>query len=186
MNKKILFAIVLGIVIIVIVVISTNKPHNEGLVLSPQVDRTLQVAEELHYKPGFLPSHQGPWFQNLPPSLRVENNYHSCIQAEGGDYGNYELRQKCYVKTLKDGTYDKADLMCWNHRNNEENYFRCLDFIYSGGNSWMDRGSSSFCLCPDGITPGAGKADGSCFCPSQRPMNDRREVDENDQIIDRI
>lgn len=181
-QRQVIVLIFAAVVIGVIIWASDYSKQNFS---SAAQDISSLPAAELNYKPGFLPSHQGPWFQNLPPSLRVENNYHSCIQENGGDYGNYELRQKCYIKTLKDGTYDKADLMCWQHKDNEEEYYKCLDFIYGGGNSWMDRGSSSFCLCPDG-TPGAGAADGSCFCPSYRPMNDRRMVDENDEIISRL
>jgi hypothetical protein len=182
-NRGMLLCIVVIVVAVGIFLWCRSSPPKERLSMpTPMRD----PSEELHYKPGFLPSHQGPWFQNLPPSLRVENNYHSCIQENGGDYGNYELRQKCYVKTLKDGTYDKADLMCWRHKDNEDDYYACLDFIYAGGNNWMDRGTSSgFCVCEDG-SKGILEADGTCFCPRYRPMHDRRMVDENDEIVDRL
>ena len=182
-NRGILLFLIIAFMIGIAIWCGQNK-SKEQLTPTP-LQLPLAPPEELHYKPGFLPSHQGPWFQGMPPSLRVENNYHRCIQANGGDYGNYELRQKCYIQTLKDGTYDKADLMCWNHKDNEDEYFKCLDFVYGGGNNWMDRGSSSFCTCPDG-KPGAGTASGECFCPSHRPMHDRREVDENDEIVYRM
>ena len=142
----------------------------------------VQIPVSTEYKPGFLPSHQGPWFQGMPPSLRVENDYHSCILEHGGDYGNYELRQKCYIKTLKNGTYDKADLMCWRHRHDENDYYKCLDSIYANL-LWLDRFSGiKPCLCPDG-SEGSSTSDDECFCPSPRPLHDRREVNQFDQFV---
>jgi len=122
-NRGILLFLIIAFMIGIAIWCGQNK-SKEQLTPTP-LQLPLAPPEELHYKPGFLPSHQGPWFQGMPPSLRVENNYHRCIQANGGDYGNYELRQKCYIQTLKDGTYDKADLMCWNHKDNEDEYFKC-------------------------------------------------------------
>jgi hypothetical protein len=188
MKSRTILIIVGAIVVIGIIFCVIRSPRERLSSMDAPVEgkMTLDQAKALHYKPGFLPSHQGPWFEGLPPSLRVENNYHNCISENGGDYGNYEMRQRCYVKTMKDGTFDKADLMCWRHRDNQDDYENCLDFIYSGGNNWMDRGTSTgFCLCDNG-EKGVLKADGSCFCPSYRPMNDRRMVDENDEIVDRL
>src|SRR5437868_7754889 len=196
-NRNIVILLVLAIIVAGIFIwFGTPKSSTSSFVPVPvnmEVSEPSMASElprtpprELNYKPGFLPSHQGPWFQNLPPSLRVENAYHSCIQENGGDYGDYELRQKCYIKTLKDGTHDKADLMCWRYRHDENLYYRCLDSVYGGGNNWMDRGTSTgFCWCEDGAK-GVLKADGSCFCPSYRPLHDRREVDENDEIVYRM
>jgi hypothetical protein len=138
------------------------------------------------YKSGFLPSHQGPYFQNMPPSLKVENTYHQYIANEcGGDYGNYECRQKAYLKTMKDGTFDKADLICQRYKNDEDAYYGCLDGVY-GNYLWMDRDvGTEACACPGGRT-GVYRANGECFCPSERPLHDRRPVDENDQIVNRL
>jgi len=148
----------------------------EGVKLPPGVP----VSPE--YRPGFLPSHQGPWFQGMPPSLTVENDYHSCILESGGDYGNYELRQKCYVKTLKNGTYDKADLMCWRHRHNEDDYYKCLDTIY-GNLLWADRFAGiKPCICPDG-SQGASTSSDECSCPPYRPLHDRKMVNEYGQVL---
>lgn len=140
------------------------------------------------FKPGFLPSHQGPWFEGMPPSLKVERTYHDYVKEDcGGDYGNYECKQKAYIKTLKDGTFDKADLICWAYRNNEDDYYKCLDGVY-GNYIWMDRFTGAGpCHCPDGIQSGQGasRADGSCFCPPPRPLHDRRMLDEDYDIVKR-
>lgn len=181
--------IVLGLIGFVMLCKPANSNSSEGYDHS-KGGSALQESDSdplaKQYKPGFLPSHQGPWFQNLSPSLRVENRYHQCILENGGDYGNYELRQKCYIKTLKDGTNDKADLLCWRYRNDEDQYYNCLDYIYGGGNNWMDRGTSiGFCRCEDG-SKGVLEQSGACFCPEYRPLNDRRMVDENDDIVDRL
>jgi hypothetical protein len=154
--------------------------------------------EPLTYKPGFLPSHQGPHFEGMPPSLKVENDYHSLMigpDTQGGcngDYGNFECRQKSYIKAMKAGTTDKADLICYRHhpsRGGDENqYYACLDAVY-GNYQWMDRfvgvGSCS-CVGPEGQYTGTFNADGSCFCPSDRPLHDRRLVDSQDQIVTRV
>ena len=145
----------------------------------------VKIPVSTEYRPGFLPSRQGPWFQGMPPSLRVENDYHSCILENGGDYGNYELRQKCYIKTLKDGTYDKVDLMCWRHRHNEDDYYKCLAGYY-GQLTWADRFVGlKPCVCPDG-NQGSSTAEDDCFCPSYRPLHDRREVNQYDQIVPKV
>jgi len=138
------------------------------------------------YNPGFLPSHQGPHFEGLPPSLRVENDYHRCIQEiAGGDYGNYEARQKCYIKTMKNGTFDKADLICWRHRNDEDAYYACLDSVY-GNYLWMDRWAGvKPCRCEDGSTGVSNEKD-ECVCPSYRPLHDRRMTDGEDRIVGRV
>lgn len=147
---------------------------------SVRLPKGVPVSSE--YRPGFLPSHQGPWFEGMPPSLRVENDYHACILQSGGDYGNYELRQKCYIKTLKNGTYDRVDLMCWNYRHDEDQYYRCLDSIY-GNLTWIDRFSGlKPCICPDGSS-GSSTIDDQCSCPEYRPLNDRRMVNEYGDII---
>lgn len=152
---------------------------------------TLIKSQDMHYKPGFLPSYQGLYFQGMPPSLRVENDYHGYMLSPkdeggcGGDYGNFECRQKAYLKAMKAGSTDKADLICYRHRNNEDDYYACLDSVY-GNYIWMDRFAGvDTCVCPDGGT-GTRDPDGSCFCPEDRPLHDRRLVDRNDEIVDRV
>jgi hypothetical protein len=171
--------IALGVVIILACLFFYKQ--RSGFEYEPRVGQNppgIPVSTE--YKPGFLPSRQGPWFQGMPPSLRVENDYHSCILENGGDYGNYELRQKCYTKTLKNGTFDKADLMCWRHRHNEDDYYKCLDSIY-GNLLWVDRFAGlKPCICPDG-RQGASTSEDECFCPEYRPLHDRREFNQFDQ-----
>lgn len=146
------------------------------------------AGQELNYKPGFLPAYQGLYFQGMPPSLKVENDYHSLMLNEcDGDYGNFECRQKSYLKAMKAGSTDKADLICGRKRGNEDEYYACLDAVY-GNYLWMDRqvGTDS-CKCfGDPSYTGTIMTDGSCFCPSRRPLNDRRPVDSEHQVIDRI
>lgn len=138
------------------------------------------------YKSGFLPSKQGPYFQNLPPSLNMERQYHDYIKQDcEGNYGNYECRQKAYIKTLKGGTTDKTDLMCWAYKDNEDAYYACLDGIY-GNRIWMDRFTgASPCHCADG-SQGASSADGTCFCPPPRDLHDRRPLDQNYEPVNRV
>ncbi len=146
---------------------------------------------QLGFKPGFLPSHQGPYFQGMPPSLKVENDYHSLMLDEcKGDYGNFECRQKSYLKAMKAGTTDKADLICSAYADNEDRYYQCLDGVY-GNYQWADRyvGVDGPCLCENGATgslTGDTLGNISCFCPSDRDLHDRRPVDINDEIVDRI
>jgi hypothetical protein len=171
-----IYLIIGGVVLVVVIGIMIFSGRREGMkILKP-------VSSE--YKPGFLPSRQGPYMQGMPPSLRVENDYHGCIMENGGDYGDYFLRQKCYVKTLKNGTFDKADLMCWNERHDEDAYYACLDNVY-GNVMWADRFVGlKPCLCADG-SEGSSNANDECVCPDPiRPLHDRREVNEFNQILD--
>lgn len=130
------------------------------------------------------------YFEGMPPSLKVENTYHNQMLAPvenggcDGDYTNIECRQKAYIKTMKDGTTDKADLICYRHRDNEDEYYACLDAVY-GNYLWMDRGlgtDSCKCFGPPSYS-GTKMHDGSCFCPSKRELKDRRMVDENDNVV---
>ncbi len=151
---------------------------------------------ELGYKPGFLPAYQGPYFQGMPPSVQVENAYHSGVldpspSGCSGDYGNFECLQKQYYKAVKGGATDKADLICYSKRHNENEYYQCLDGVY-GNYVWGDRptGTDS-CVCWDAETQSnytgtVTSSEGDCFCPGPRPMHDRRPVDQNDDIVDRV
>jgi hypothetical protein len=85
---------------------------------------------------------------------------------------------------MKDGTFDKADYLCWRHRDDENKYYECLDSVY-GNYIWMDRFTGTNpCLCEDG-SQGASQTDGSCHCPPKRPLNDRRPLDDNMEIVNR-
>lgn len=158
-------------------------------------EKFVSIATEeglkMNYKPGFLPSHQGPYFQGMPPSLKVENDYHTnMLNNCQGDYGNFECRQKSYLKAMKAGTTDRADLICYKYRHNEDDYYRCLDGVY-GNYLWSDRyvGTDRACDCPDGMngtltTDELGNLD--CFCPDPRPLHDREPVDHNNELVDRV
>ena len=188
-KQKVLVAI--GVVVLILVVLKMSKSKGmEGLEYIP-ASATVPVAigpdPNVSYKSGFLPySHQGPWFQNLGPSIPMENNYHSCISQDcNGDYGNYGCRQRCYIKTLKNGTTDKTDLICWAHRDDEEKYYDCLDSVYANY-IWSDRFTGTQpCLCPDG-SQGASTSEGGCHCPPKRPLHDRRPLDNNNEIVTRL
>jgi hypothetical protein len=171
------------------------------------------TEENLGYKSDFLPSQQGLYFQGMPPSLKVENDYHSQMLAPKeiggceGDYGNFECAQKSYLKAMKAGTTDKADLICHNYNpdagGDEDSFYKCLDSVY-GNNRWMDRSvGTDSCMCQndDGTTEvgtltdfgtstttssSTGGAGVGCFCPKARPLHDRRPVDINHNLIDRV
>lgn len=176
--------ILVGVIILVAVVLLLMKygKNREGMESIAKIGPDPNVS----YKSGFLPSKQGLFFQNLGPSLPVENRYHACISEDcGGDYGEYSCRQKCYLKTLKNGTLDKADLMCWTKKDNEDEYYKCLDGIY-GNYIWADRFCGAApCLCPGG-GQGASTDDGRCHCPPKRPLNDRRPLDNENRVVDRL
>lgn len=179
--------LVLGLLVAVLIVVFLvglgRGPKNEGLdsTTFPKLDE--QDLPDQGVKHGFLPSKQFPYFQGMPPSLKVENSYHRYVADEcDGDYGNYECRQKAYIKTMKDGTFDKADLICHNYKDDEDRYYACLDSVY-GNYIWMDRNTGTDpCACPDG-SQGASAADGSCYCPPARPLNDRRPLDADGEPV---
>jgi len=105
-----------------------------------------------------VPNKSRGYYQFMGPSQPLENAYHQCMVDDcNADYFNYKCRQKCYVKTMKNGTIDRADYLCWQHKNNEDDYYECLDGVY-GNYKWADRG----------IRP-----DGQCLCPPPTPLNDR-------------
>jgi hypothetical protein len=193
MDNKILVWIVIAGVLLFVVVKCTQREgyHHDNHPGYPMTKdganaTPIPPIKEQTWKSDFLPSKQGPYFQNLLPSLDVERTYHNLIKSEcGGDYGNYECREKAYLKTLKGDTFDKADLLCWRHRDNEDRYYGCLDAIY-GNYIWNDRFSgASPCQCPDG-SQGASNAYGGCDCPPARPLHDRRMLDQNYDVVDRV
>jgi len=179
-NKQIL----IGLVVLAVVFICVMKPRRkrEGM----QETSAIGPDPNISYKSGWLPSKQGPWFENLGPSLPVENRYHACVSEDcKGDYGDYNCLARCYVKTLKNGTLDKADLMCWQYRDDETAYYTCLDGIY-GQYLWNDRFTGTQpCLCPGG-SQGASTSDGRCHCPPKRPLNDRRPLDNENRVVTRL
>lgn len=159
------------------------------------VENLVPITQEVTSKAGFLPSKQGPWFQNLPPSTKMENDYHTHVANDcSGDYANLECRQKAYIKAVKAGTTDLKDLLCWRMRpgapgGSEEKYYKCLDGVY-GNYIWMDRFTGTApCLCPNGEFPGQGQgasdAEG-CYCPKRRPLVQRWALDQDEQVVSRI
>jgi hypothetical protein len=181
---------ILAAVIIIAAVLLLLKRCSSGT-----KENMIPITQQVTEKRGFLPSHQGPWFQNLPPSTKMENDYHTYIHNDcNGDYANLECRQKAYIKAVKAGTTDLKDLLCWrmhpDQGGTEDLYYKCLDGVY-GNYIWMDRFTgASPCLCNNGEFPGqgqgAGAADGSCYCPKHRPLAQRWALDENGQVVDRI
>lgn len=163
------------------------------LVLRTMVTREnlVPIQDDITSKAGFLPSHQGPYFQGLPPTLDMENTYHTLIHDDcAGDYSNLECRQKAYIKTVKGGTTDKADLICLKYKGDEDTYYKCLDGVY-GNYIWMDRFTgASPCLCPSKDMPGQGQgalgADGKCWCGKTRPLKQRWQLDQNGEVVDRL
>lgn len=135
----------------------------------------------------YLPLKSPYYYQNLPPSLTVENNYHGCVLTEcKGDYDNYECRQKCYIKTMKNGTLDKADLICHNilQEKGEDAYYQCLDSVY-GNYLWMDRNTGvGSCKCPDGTTSYRDTYSKECVCRDKHyPLNVRTPTNESGEKV---
>jgi len=149
------------------------------------------IQDEITSKTGFLPSHQGPYFQGLPPTLDMENTYHTLIHDDcNGDYANLECRQKAYIKTVKGGSVDKADLICLKYKKDEDAYYKCLDGVY-GNYIWMDRFTGAQpCVCNSKEFPGQGQgalgANGKCWCGVKRPLTQRWQLDQNGEIVDRL
>ena len=101
-----------------------------------------------------------------------------------------ECGQKAYIKTVKGGTTDKADLICLKYKGDEDTYYKCLDGVY-GNYIWMDRFTgASPCLCPSKDMPGQGQgalgADGKCWCGKTRPLKQRWQLDQNGEVVDRL
>lgn len=176
-------ALALGVVVVIIILASKCrdcKSHytppekfqsEEGLEENPGIGTQASNALSVGY------------FQNMPPSLRVENDYHGCMVHEcKGNYFDYPCKQKCYLKAMKNGTTDRADLLCYNHRHSQEDYYSCLDAVY-GRYMYEDRsiGTAEPCWCGQHreASQGIKRPDGSCLCPPATPLKDRRLRDQN-------
>lgn len=134
--------------------------------------------------PSFLKSTQ--FFQGTSPTMRVENDYHRYIKEDcGGNYQDYKCRQKAYIKAMKNGTFDRTDLICSRYEDDEDKYYQCLDAVY-GDYKWMDRFTGAApCKCPGLLGQGASGPDG-CFCPTGRTLRDRRPTDEYHQPVEYV
>lgn len=108
--------------------------------------------KEITYDP--MKSYGFPYyFQNLPPSLNLENRYHSCVgELCGGDYQNAECLERCYILSMKNSTTDKADLICFDKKRDLADYLDCLDGVYHNYKN-LDRSVGiGMCKCLDGTT----------------------------------
>lgn len=158
-------------------------------------ENMVPITQQVTEKRGFLPSKQGPYFENLPPSTKMENDYHVGIAEDcNGNYADLECRQKAYIKAVKAGTTDIKDLLCWrmhpDQGGTEDSYYKCLDGVY-GDYHWMNRDTGvDPCLCENGEFPGQGQGayaeDGSCYCPPKRPMSQRWPLDQYNNVVSRI
>lgn len=123
------------------------------------------------------------YFQNLPPTLALEDRYHICAIKEcGGDYENVECLQRCYVLSMKNGTSDRADLICHNEKHDLAKYVDCMDGVYSNYKN-LDRSTGiTSCPCPDGTTSYIGKG-GGCVCRGENyPLKVRLPTDESGEL----
>ena len=174
--------VLVGLLVVVAVVYLLTRDNKEGM-------RGIAGSIEATATGAWSPAKPRPYFQGMPPSLAVENKYHELIQKECGPdgYDSYDCRQKVYYKTLKEGTYDKGDLICARYKSDEDKYYKCLDGIYSNY-LYMDHwaGPDRGCLCPDGSTGALQQPDGSCFCGPHRVMEDRRPLDQRGLPVDRV
>lgn len=122
------------------------------------------------------------YFQNLPPSLDLENRYHTCIVDNcGADYNNAECLQRCYILSMKNGTTDKADLICFDKKDNAADYLDCMDGVYHNYKN-LDRSMGvSTCKCPNGSTSYM-SSEGVCVCHETKPLNVRFPTDKHGHI----
>lgn len=166
MDPLITVVLLIGAVLLVLFLLFRTKPYNP------------QISHYIHPAMDGRPEAPVYYYQNMPPSLRVENQYHECAINEcGGVYNDYECLQKCYIKTMKDGTNDILDRVCEQYKDDEGKYYSCLDANYANY-IWMDRETGiGSCLCPDGSV-GPFMSDGvTCSCIPKIPLSDRRMRD---------
>jgi hypothetical protein len=131
-----------------------------------------EISQPIHY------------WQNQAPSLRVENQFHRCMLSEcNADYTDYPCRQKCYLKTMKNGTEDRTDLICRGRAKTEDEYYMCLDSVY-GTYHDMDRMTGlTSCPCKNHKT-GYNLPDGSCVCRDPTaPLSDRNPTNRFGQVV---
>lgn len=75
-------------------------------------------------------------YQYGRPNMENENYYYQCLKEEcNDDTHDFDCLEKCHTKTFKKGekTIDHADWQCMRYRDNEDDYYRCLDWMYSDG-----------------------------------------------------
>lgn len=76
-----------------------------------------------------------PNYQYSAPTIGNENDYYKCLVSEcRGDTDKYECLEKCHLKSMRKGMSqpDIQDRVCEAYAgHNEEDYFKCLDTIYS-------------------------------------------------------
>jgi hypothetical protein len=95
-----------------------------------------------------------------------------------GDYQNAECLERCYILGMKNGTSDKADLICFDKKDNLANYLDCLDGVYHNYKD-LDRSIGlGMCKCPDG-TVSYINSNLDCEChPKRFPENVRYPQDK--------
>jgi hypothetical protein len=152
----------------------------------------MEIVDEKTQRQRYFPSLKPYWFQNLRPTLNIEQAYHKAVQEDcTGDYGNLECLQKAYIKAIKGDTTDKADLMCSRFKHDENKYYDCLDGIY-GDRKWMSRFTGTQpCHCDNGEFPDQGQGASSahpakCYCPEKRPLSERWGLDQYGNVINRL
>lgn len=91
----------------------------------------------------FIPTNRDYQYSN--PALNRENWYYQCVRDECNNSTNdYNCLQKCHLKTFRKGfgfgdsqgpagwrVFDHADYVCLPYKNNQEEYYKCLNAVYT-------------------------------------------------------
>lgn len=73
-------------------------------------------------------------YQTYPPSVNLQSDYYTCIaQVCGGNTFDYPCLEKCHLKAFRKHMrdLDHADLVCYDKRFKPEDYYKCLDRVYT-------------------------------------------------------
>jgi len=74
-------------------------------------------------------------YQYGNPSQWREQYYRDCIVKEcKGNTHDYNCLEKCHLKSFRVDMGDQKDhayWVCYNYRNDEDAYYRCLDAVYA-------------------------------------------------------
>jgi len=73
-------------------------------------------------------------YQTYPPSVDIQEQYYQCVANDcAGDTYDYPCLQRCHLKTYRRymNTPDIQDWVCYYHRHNEDDYYKCLANVYA-------------------------------------------------------
>ena len=73
-------------------------------------------------------------YQNSTPNVKRQYDYYKCIAKEcGGKTHDYSCLSKCHLKTFRRGMQspDIKDLVCQSYFEHPDQYYKCLEQVYS-------------------------------------------------------